>query len=892
MGDSLNIQNMLETGYFTTSRTRSTDPPDDSSRSPGPSRYAPPEPVPPPVPVHGQVPRTVYLAPAPEPKRWRPPPPTVEEETESLTREYGSPAASVVAEEEPQCRGDVDQKYVLEDVHEHNPERRFVVVPESSKRPTPSSNNRPKEETRDDTQDRRERTSSQRSPRLEDNYGKRKDAGNGSRYGPDRRRSQQDLPTIDTELDDRHEPEHHRTRSAATGRKPDYFDPRQSRPYGDYLLSPDVIQSGTKGREKRYHGMSQPSGGYHGRSPSSSSHKFETSRGPDRDYYGKDRASSSSARRSNTDLDGSRSRRRMTSDVDPRYRDEYSYSNSDRRDASSYGSSDNSGLKRSPRSSREPSRSGDEYSQSPRSSGYLPSTPVVLQEEKPLLQQDRKDDDPGHVRSSSRTPTFPLMAQAATAATVAAGQMMNDASKNAPREPTIMTPPRTNIGITRASNTLLPYPEDDLPPDVGLGIQDSNLDARHPKFADMGSLSMPEPPPIVATTTGRSFDSNYDTPTTPSTAAAMPLAWQPPAFNPDKEGVQAERPVGAYRRYSESHGNDTSDSLPECPRQKPVAGMVDWLTLPHTNFNICPTCYGSVFSTTEYRTFFKPILRPSDEPIACDFGVSPWYRIAWLLTVKDDIPDMRLLQQLATINSAPNREPCPGTKKATRTWLTVKDPHTRQPVTDFSVCYQCARSVELLLPNLTGVFVPIDARPKQDMCSLHFTPQRKQFVLFFDALETTSDKALEAKQPPNVDDLARDLWYLTVGSQCREDSPVMDGYWHTMQFLPQFTVCSNCFYDVVKPKLGDGNVVARNFYMKAQRLPSATCQLYSTRMRDIFRRSCRRNDPNYLEEKVVQRRRIEKDIYERLVKLDRANVKASWKEEQVEKLVEEWKRWE
>ncbi|EFY85559.1 hypothetical protein J3458_013312 [Metarhizium acridum] len=891
MGDSLNIQNMLETGYFTTARTRSTGPPENSSRSPGPSRYAPPETFPPPVPVHGQVPRTVYLAPAPEPKRWRTPPPTVEDETESLAREYGSPAASVVAEEEPQCRGQVDQKYVLEDVHEHNPERRFVVVPESLKRPNPSANDRPKKENREETQDLGERTSSQRSPRLEDNYGKQKDAASKSRYGPNRRKSQQDLPAIDTALDGRHRPEYHRTRSAATGHKPDYFDPRQSRPYGDYLLSPDVIQSGTKGREKRYHGMSQSSGGYHERSPSSSSHKFETSRGSDRDYYGKDRASSSSASRSNTDL-SSRSRKRMTNDVDPRYRDEYSYSRSDRRDASSYGCSDNPGRKLSPRSSREPSRSGDEYSRSPRSSGYLSSKPVVVQEEMPLLHQDRKDDGPVHVRSSSRTPTIPPMAQAATAATAAGVHMMDDASKNASREPIIMTP-RTTTDTPRASNFQLPYPEDDLPPDVGLGIQDGNLDARHPKFDDMGSVSMPEPPSTVATTTpGRSFDSNYDTPTTPSTAAATPLTWQPPIFNPNREAIKAEKPVGAYRRYSESHGNDTSDSLPECPRQKPVVGMVDWLTLPHTNFNICPTCYDSVFSTTEYRTFFKPILRPSDEPIACDFGVSPWYRIAWLLTVKDGIPDMRLLQQLATINSAPNREPCPGTKKATRTWLTVKDPHTRQPVTDFSVCYQCARSVELLLPNLTGVFVPIDARPKQDVCSLHFTPERKQFVLFFDVLETTSDKALEAKQLPNVDDLARDLWCLTVGSKCREDSPVIDGYWHTMQFLPQFTVCSNCFHDVVQPKLGDGNVVARNFYMKAQRLPSATCQLYSTRMRDIFRRSCRRNDPNYLQEKVVQRRRIEKDIYERLVKLDRANVKASWKEEQVEKLVEEWKRWE
>lgn len=863
-----------------------------SSRPPLLSHSAPSEPVPPPVPAHGRVPRTVYLAPAPEPRRKRPPPPTVEDEIESLAREHGSPAATFVSEEEPQSRGKVNQDSLMEDVPEHISERRFVLVPDSAKKSTPPAKDTPKTERQHDVHTPRDRSSARRSPRPEDDRGPRRDATGRSRYGPDRRKSQQELPTIDTELDDRRQPEHHRTRSAATGPRPDYFEPRQSRPYGDQLLSPDIIQSGPKGREKRYRGMSQSSGGYHGRSPSSSSHQFETSRDSDRDYYGKERASSS-ARRSNTDLESSRPRRRMTNDVDPRYRDEYLYLRGDKRDAS-YERSDLPKVKLSPRSSRDPSRSGDEYSRSPRGSGYLSSKPVIVQDEKPSARRDRRDNGSEHIRASSRTSTFPLMAGAAATAaatTAANGQMARDDLRDVPREP-LAKSPRMTAQIPKESNTQLPYPDDDFPPGVGLGIQGRTAEGKQPKVADLGAVSMPEPSPTVSTNPGRFFDSSSEVPATPSTTAATPQNWQPPAFDPEKDGVQLERPIGTYRRYSENHPKDVSDSLPECPRQKPVAGKVDWLTLPHTNFNICPTCYDSVFSSTEYRTFFKPMLRPSDEPISCDFGVSPWYRIAWLLTVKDKIPDLRLLQQIATIGATSKREPCPGDQKATRTWLTVKDPHTRQPVTDFAVCYQCARSVELLLPNLTGVFVPIDARASQDVCALHFTPERQEFVLFFDALETTSDKALAAKQPPNVDDLARELWHLSVGSKCREDSPVIDGYWHTMQFLPQFTVCSNCFGNVVKPKLGDGNVIARNFYMKAQRLPTATCQLYSTRMREIFKRSCRRNDPKYLEEKVVQRRRIEKDIYEKLVKLDRANVSTSWKEEQVEKLVEEWKRWE
>ena len=113
-----------------------------------------------------------------------------------------------------------------------------------------------------------------------------------------------------------------------------------------------------------------------------------------------------------------------------------------------------------------------------------------------------------------------------------------------------------------------------------------------------------------------------------------------------------------------------------------------------------------------------------------------------------------------------------------------------------------------------------------------------------------------------------------------------------MEFLPEFTVCGDCFEDVVRPRLNDRNMVACNFFNTQKKLPLATCQLYSRRMREIFAKACRRNDPVYLEEKIKERLQVEADIHAQLVKLDSKGQDEDWVDDQVNKLIEEWKRWE
>ncbi|KAJ3501503.1 hypothetical protein NM208_g16921 [Fusarium decemcellulare] len=288
------------------------------------------------------------------------------------------------------------------------------------------------------------------------------------------------------------------------------------------------------------------------------------------------------------------------------------------------------------------------------------------------------------------------------------------------------------------------------------------------------------------------------------------------------------------------------------------------------------------------------MLRPSDRPIACDFGVGPWYRIAWLLTLKNNLPDLRLFHDVANAMAATQNAPCPGDRATTRNWLTLWNPYTRQPIYDFTVCPQCAKIIQALLPNLTGIFIPVDSRSEQTkgLCAMRFKPKRKRFVMYFDAMETTSDQARFEQEEPDIGTLAQEVERMAAVSECQEDTPIPNGHWHTMQFLRQFSVCGECFDEVVRPLIKDDNVIARNFYMKPQRLPLATCQLYSSRMRDIFQKACRWNDPKYLEAKVLERMDIEATIHDKLAKLDRSGNDEEWIEEQVDRLIQEWKRWE
>lgn len=579
--------------------------------------------------------------------------------------------------------------------------------------------------------------------------------------------------------------------------------------------------------------------------------------------------------RSESTPDPRKSRRRLSMErpSESRYRDDISRSNRRESNVShkwdgAAPQSSSTPKPRGPRPCRDEGRPTDETGPSSRTSGRRRGNSTSIhQDTEPIPSSGRERIAFQEDRSRSRAPTITM-------------QVPPNSASAPPTEIPMNPRASATFPITRQEHqAYLPYP-DDVP------VSRPERSSAYPAQTTP-SISMPEIPAPVSTSLERSFES---LPT--ATPTTQTPEWPPP-FDPERDGVAPDQEMGSYRRYSEGRGGNGMPRFTECQRKEPKAGLMDWLTLPHTDFNICPDCYQAVFADSEYRTQFQPMLRPTDRGIACDFGSSPWYRIAWLLTLKNEHSDLRLFHQVDSVATSSRNQPCPGSRKAVRNWFTVRDPYKRRVVPNFTVCYQCAKTVEVLLPSLTGTFVPLDSRPEppSSICALHFKPLRKRFALYFDTMETTADKAVKSSEPPDVSALASKIERLSTVEECHEDSPVPNSYWHTMQYLPDFTVCADCFDEVVRPRLGRDKV-ARNFYKDPQRIPLATCQLYSERMREIFKKACRRDDAKYLKAKVLERLQVEADIHRQLVKLEQERHNEAWAEEQVGKLIQEWKKWE
>jgi hypothetical protein len=845
-----------------------------------------------------------------------PPPPSVEDEADALAKEYGSPSVLSVAHEEPQSKGDVDQFPVMLEVHEHNPERRFVILTNSSPGSETDGDDKPssaptpkKPEVTADTQPSEAnigRKYNAETPRPSSRHHER---GYSGQPPLERRKSRQDLPRLDTEFQtEAPSPHHRRARSGTSTSRPDGYPSHQSRPSGDTLLTPDVMKHGTGRREKVYHGYGKSSDGS-SRSPVQASQSAVSDSRPrvvDGDYDSR-RTGSSAPKRSSTSAEPARPMRRLSNERvgGPRLREDYPIRGSRRDNPRPYERDRERERERErervdmdkPKSNlNRPPREGgrEEHPLGPRMPGARREKTVVVQEQGGSTPaQDRTSEAPKANRPQPRAPTMPIPMPIPMAMPSPRAGGTADVNPNVPTPRSAATFPLADNEDKSRERPVsqLPYPEDDV-----------ILMPATPVDFDIDPLGIPtsfQTPPAVPThgvplTAPLGAPFNNVAANGPVEIPGLDAAqtYKPPPFDPAREGPKLDLPANISRRHSESAGQ--AETLPQCPRDKPIAGLSDWLTLPRSDFNICPDCYQAVFANTRFRTQFQPMLRPTDKPIACDFGASPWYRVAWLLVLKNNQVDLRMFHQLASIMYTSRSQPCPGYRRATRNWLTVRDPATQRPARNFTVCYQCAKIVEALLPNLVGVFTPLDARgdPIRATCALHFTPKRRRFVQYFDAFEMVSDRALADGKPPNVTDLAKQLGSLSVGSECREDSPVDNGRWHVMQFLPQFTVCGECFEEVVRPRLGDDNLIARNFYKDPQRLASATCQLYSERMREIFAKACRRDDPRYLEDKVIERQQVEADIHAKLARLDKDGGNEAWVSDQVARLVREWQRWE
>ncbi|KAI0166712.1 hypothetical protein GGR52DRAFT_71712 [Hypoxylon sp. FL1284] len=900
----VDIDAFLQKGYWPSSRARSPN-----TRLLGSGTTSTQSPY---VNVNVRAPRR--LPPCP------PPPPKVEDESEAIATEHGS-EVSLVPGEEPLYRGDLEQYPILLPVHEHNPERRFVLVSTSSnptnrttdgtkklpRRPKSPQGARPEPEST-----AYEANTCRRRPPDDEGSDKKRD----TEPPRDKHRNKLDhLPAIVTDVKTPPRSPEKRPKSTARPEKggDDYFTPRLvSRLQNGNTLSPDVIEHASRGRDRGYyHGGTSPGQDRdrnrdRERDRNRSSHhdvQYEKNLRDDRRYKEKSSTSSRASspthhkRRSTADLS---QHTRTSSKVDREGSRKHTEPRSTANDRSGYSHSERD-------NASQVSTGSVEKRDSPRSSKYYYSSDEeghrwaqahrrhesekIAHLEAPI---DLRSDTKRRSRASSPLPS-PRVSQVHEKDSVSS----NPRSLTFPKE----------IRFTRAEQRNQPPVSRSS---TGKSALTSATPMAIPVVAAAAAAAVavtrsdsPPPPPIHGSATPRpstvrppsragSIHPDSRPPTPKLSSSPQRSARQPLDSSPLREVSRAEQPLISDKRYLDEVRAGKLPDMQYCPRRKAVAGCVDWLTLPRCdNFNICPSCYEVAFSDTEFAHQFVPApFRATDRPIACDFGTSRFYHIAYFLMSKHRKADLTLFRNIASIGA--KGQPCVGPREASRIWYSVKDPRSTRPVESFNVCSTCAKTVEILLPNLTGIFVPMDspAEPTRGVCSMHQQNEQK-FLTHFDLLEATSDRALLTKSTPDVQALAARLRDLNRAPECACDQPVRNGKWYTMLSLPDFTVCEACFGEVVWPMIkSDNSSIAANFLQSPELRPLAACQLYSPRMRQIFAEAVQQSDIRFLSSKLREREDKERDFHARIVGLDRSIIGPGWVDIEVERALREWRKWE
>ncbi len=333
-------------------------------------------------------------------------------------------------------------------------------------------------------------------------------------------------------------------------------------------------------------------------------------------------------------------------------------------------------------------------------------------------------------------------------------------------------------------------------------------------------------------------------------------------------------------------GQDQVPQATPCPRQQPQAGHQDWIGLNDARFaafNICPTCYHSLVRPTPYANAFitkgGAIAPPPNVPVRCDLSRF-WVRTAGtvLLTMNQDgRHDITLLPRVAGIRAHDGE--CPNTHLASdqppaasqRTWYTIQDPQTgAQPLQGWTVCAACLISIQICCPTIAAGFAPLyPAGPRESTCALvpadMYEDVRTAEILhqvggcdMTSRLLGRSDMSQlvgwlreNPPRPRGGGSLPGSAQASAPVGLCPRKSPSTTLRCHTMRGLFDFTVCEQCYADVIQPDLARGVELARQFDTSPSAMSSGfTCQLYSERMRRVWSEAVSAGDFEHLRQKV------------------------------------------
>ncbi|KAF4337993.1 integral membrane protein [Fusarium beomiforme] len=261
--------------------------------------------------------------------------------------------------------------------------------------------------------------------------------------------------------------------------------------------------------------------------------------------------------------------------------------------------------------------------------------------------------------------------------------------------------------------------------------------------------------------------------------------------------------------------------LPACPKAQPVAGPErTWFLRGPTNFSVCEACYWDYFhESSESQAFRTARLGPTQEA-ACDMG-----QANMLIPMIRAVHSGNYVRFWHIVQGLSQHPPCnPQGTNGVRWYTLPNDPP------DFEICATC----------MAGTMKAMDAthffKPKQSvgpsetrLCSLNLVgyPRGVLFLqkfgetVFINDWRPLSDLALNLSTAPpcpkiNLEMAKNRRWW----------------GWDNVH------ICQECYVVVAK-----GTKLEQHFVMKGEQVAeSRLCDLYSPRMRQLYKDACQTQD--------------------------------------------------
>jgi hypothetical protein len=307
--------------------------------------------------------------------------------------------------------------------------------------------------------------------------------------------------------------------------------------------------------------------------------------------------------------------------------------------------------------------------------------------------------------------------------------------------------------------------------------------------------------------------------------------------------------------------------------------------------------------------YFKQVRRYDER--YCDFS-SPWMRLAWLLTIKQQRKSPDLIYQLATI--ADVERPCPKDLQVPASggyFYGIPDQRDGVHVANFAVCQGDLKMLEALCPSIRGYMTRLPTSQygsarQSHTCSLRTTSKR--FPKYLDVLVEIDEEASRTGRAPDINRFIALVREHAFKSECVKDKPFTRRPWHYIVTLPEFTVCEECYDEFVWPAMRRKNRVASLFNGTTQLVPNednagTSCCLYSPRMRRYWANALEDEDYDYLKKRAVSRKKAESRLNKEKADLqrwlDNMAMQGGYRESDFERLRrdiravdEEWKSYE